>query len=89
MENANSTEFDKDTAFPIIDKLNLVTKEEINEIGYTISRKLRIGGRKIVLKKDSLMSKIYQKDEIIERFRHRYSFNLKYLDKFANNGIDF
>ncbi len=89
MPNSNSTEFDPSCEHKIIEKLNFVTKEEIDEMGFKISRKLRIGARKIDLKENSEIREIYQKSEIFERFRHRYSFNLKYRELFEKNGIEF
>jgi CTP synthase len=79
MPGANSTEFDHDTKYPVI---ALVT-EWINSLGQTEQRDaasekggtMRLGGQTCKLEKDSLARKVYGKDEIIERHRHRYEVN--------------
>ena len=50
---------------------------------------LRLGANEINVKPNTLANKIYGQERISKRHRHRYEFNTKYLDEFAENGNDF
>jgi len=50
---------------------------------------MRLGLYEAILKKNSLISKIYSNLQIQERHRHRDEVNLKYKDKFENKGLIF
>ncbi len=81
--NANSLEFDEKTEHPIICMMD--EQKNITRMGGT----MRLGGYKCVLNKKSLAYKCYNKEEIVERHRHRYEFNNDYREKFEENGIIF
>jgi CTP synthase len=50
---------------------------------------MRLGLYDAVLKKNSLISKIYSTNKIKERHRHRYEVNLKYKNQFEKKGLIF
>ena len=50
---------------------------------------MRLGAQKINLTENSLIKKIYHKDSIQERHRHRYEFNNNYRDVMTEAGIIF
>ena len=50
---------------------------------------MRLGLYDAVLKKNSLISKIYSSKKIQERHRHRYEVNLKYKKQFEKKGLIF
>lgn len=54
---------------------------------YEMSATMHIGGSKVKLKNDSIAHKIYQNNVIVERNRHRCSFNSDYAEKFAEHGM--
>ncbi|WP_391592201.1 CTP synthase [[Mycoplasma] cavipharyngis] len=81
--DADSTEFNSETKHPIF-HLQKDKDAEIN-LGGT----LRLGAGNIELKKDSLAFRIYQKQLISERHRHRYEFNNFYLKEFEAAGLIF
>ncbi len=82
-KNANSTEFDEKTNFPVI---NLIEEQKnVSKKGGT----MRLGLYNCKLEKNSLANKAYKKTKVQERHRHRYEFNSKYLDKFAKAGLKF
>lgn len=84
LKNANSTEMDDKTPHPVV--AILPSQENINQLGGS----MRLGGRDIEVKKNSIAYKLYGNEEIIrERFRHRYECNPKYIQKFEENGILF
>ena len=80
-ENADSTEMNPKTLFPVIDLM-----EEQKSITYK-GGTMRLGGYKCKLEKDSKVYQAYKKTDIIERHRHRYEFNNKYLIAFADAGM--
>ncbi len=50
---------------------------------------MRLGLYDAILKKNSLISKIYSTKRIKERHRHRYEVNIKYKSKFEKKRFDF
>jgi len=82
-ENANSTEINPDTKFPVISMME--EQKELKNMGGT----MRLGSYKCDIKKDSLLAKVYQQDSIQERHRHRYEFNNQYLKQFKDEGMVF
>jgi CTP synthase len=83
LEGADSTEFDDDTAHPIIFKLRDLIGVEA--MGGT----MRLGAYPCRLKEGSLAEKIYGEREISERHRHRYEFNPRYEDGLGGHGLIF
>ena len=81
LKGANSTEMDEQTSFPVI---NLMEEQKnITEMGGT----MRLGAWACELKSDSIVGKIYKKEQIEERHRHRYEFNSVYLEQFEKAGM--
>ena len=48
---------------------------------------MRLGGQECKLNKKSLSYKLYKKDSIVERHRHRYEVNPNYHDAFSDQGL--
>ncbi|MBB3185851.1 CTP synthase [Microbacter margulisiae] len=80
-KDANSTEFDLNTRHNVIDMME--EQKNIFDMGGT----MRLGAYACQLKKDSLAYKIYNKERIEERHRHRYEFNNDYRQRYENAGI--
>jgi CTP synthase len=83
LEGADSTEFDDDTAHPVIFKLRDLIGVEA--MGGT----MRLGAYPCILKEGSLAEKTYAAHEISERHRHRYEFNPRYEDELGGHGLVF
>lgn len=83
LEKANSTEFDPNTPFPVIDLLP--GQKDVKNKGGT----MRLGAYICELKKNSLAYNAYQQEIVYERHRHRYEFNNLYREKFLKNGMIF
>lgn len=84
LKEADSTEFDLETPYPIIIKLRDLVGVE--ELGGT----MRLGAWPCVLSQGSLVREIYGGvDEISERHRHRYEFNPEYRQKLEDEGLIF
>lgn len=91
MQNANSTEFDPHTTYPVValvsewktpeGKVEKRTQE--SDLGGT----MRLGGQVCCLKTGSLAYQLYQHREIIERHRHRYEVNNNYIAKLESAGL--
>lgn len=91
LKEASSTEFGP-TSEPVVGLLTewaseagIQLREENGDLGGT----MRLGAYPCVLKKGSLVHKIYGKDEISERHRHRYEVNTTYTDRLEKVGLHF
>ena len=86
MKEANSTEFNTKTNYPVIDFIPEQAKL-IRESRYGAT--MRLGAYPAILKRGSLIRKLYGKDEVWERHRHRYEVNPKYVDILEKKGLVF
>ncbi|MBS1870895.1 MAG: CTP synthase [Actinobacteria bacterium] len=69
MEGANSTEFDPETPWPVIDLLP--EQKEISDLGGT----MRLGADPVKLHEGTRIRELYGEPVIYERHRHRYEVN--------------
>jgi len=83
LKRANSTEFDQKTRYPVISLLE--EQRKIKELGGT----MRLGAYPCRIKRKTLAYKVYAKDLIHERHRHRYEFNNKYRKLLEKKGMVF
>jgi len=84
LRDADSTEFNEETPFPIIFKLRDLV--DVNEYGGT----MRLGEWECELKEHSLARAVYHNAEKIgERHRHRYEFNPEYRNVLEREGMVF
>ena len=91
LEGANSTEVNKDTLHPVIALItewldedgNRVLRSEDSDLGGT----MRMGEQECLLSCDSLTYRIYGKDTIKERHRHRYEVNDNYVSALESAGL--
>jgi CTP synthase len=81
LENANSSEFDKDTPFAVIDLMP--EQRGVRNKGAT----MRLGAYPCVLTAGSLAADAYGSTEISERHRHRYEFSNDFRDKLVEAGL--
>lgn len=82
-QDADSAEFDPQCGRPVIDLLR--GQYDGIELGGT----MRLGNYPCLLKDGSLAKKLYQKEEIEERHRHRYEFNSRFKKDFEDAGMVF
>ncbi|MEP6517589.1 CTP synthase [Microcoleus vaginatus] len=80
LKDANSAEFDPDTANPVINLLP--EQQDVVDLGGT----MRLGLYPCRVNPDTLAFKLYQKEVIYERHRHRYEFNNAYRNLFLESG---
>ncbi|MEL6471105.1 MAG: CTP synthase [Cyanobacteria bacterium J06623_4] len=81
LPQANSSEFDPETSNPVISLMP--EQEDVVDLGGT----MRLGLWPCRIKPDTLASKLYDKEVIYERHRHRYEFNNAYRNLFLETGF--
>ena len=86
LTGANTTEVDKKTAYPVIDFIPEQVKV-ICESRYGAT--MRLGAYPALLKKDSVVQRLYRKNKVFERHRHRYEVNPEFVELLEEKGIVF
>ena len=81
LDNANTTEVDPTTAYPLI--ATMTGQEGKQSTGGT----MRLGDYNCQLTPDSLAAKLYGSTSIVERHRHRYECNADYVSQYESWGI--
>ena len=86
LSDANSTEMDSKTKYPVIDML-----EEQKKILYEsrYGGTMRLGSYPTQLKKGTKVFELYGKELVNERHRHRYEVNPKYIPQLEQKGLVF
>lgn len=82
LKGANSTEFKK-TKYPVICLIE--QQKKVKNLGAT----MRLGAYLCKIRSNTAAYKVYGKNLIQERHRHRYEFNNKYRKVFEANGMVF
>ena len=91
-QDADSNEFDLDTAHPVIYLMKewfdyrtdqVQVRDESSEMGGT----LRLGANPCKLVKKTFASTAYGAKEISERHRHRYEFNPEFREELEKKGL--
>ena len=93
LENANSTEFNKKTPHPVV---GLIT-EWLDEDGQVEQRDhqsdlggtMRVGAQLCHLEPGSKVAELYKSSTCMERHRHRFEVNNKYVDQLKAAGLSF
>ena len=80
-DKPNSTEFDKDTPYPVIDLM--LTQKEVKEKGGT----MRLGLYPCQLVPGTHAAAAYNEPLVYERHRHRFEFNNKYREVLSKAGL--
>ena len=83
MEGANSTEFDPETPYPVIDLLP--EQKEVQDMGGT----MRLGADPVKLHENTRARDIYDDAVIYERHRHRYEVNNHLRKRLEHAGMVF
>ncbi|MBN1539517.1 MAG: CTP synthase (glutamine hydrolyzing) [Candidatus Thermoplasmatota archaeon] len=80
LKGANSTEFDPDTGYPVVDILP--EQLRVTQKGAT----MRLGAQKALVSEGTLAFDLYGKTEISERHRHRYEINPAWIERIREKG---
>ncbi len=86
LNGAHTTEVDTKTPYPVIDFIPEQVKI-VRESKYGAT--MRLGAYPAILKKGTLIRKLYGKEKVWERHRHRYEVNPKYVEIMEKNGLIF
>lgn len=81
MADANSSEFNPNSAHPVIDLMP--EQIDVEDLGGT----MRLGLYPCKVYPDTLTSKAYNAELIYERHRHRYEFNNAFREKIVDKGL--
>jgi CTP synthase len=81
LTNANSTEFNSTTEFPVIDLMS--DQVNVTDKGGT----MRLGAYPAMLAEGSIVASLYGSPVVSERHRHRYEFNARFKDQFEQVGM--
>ncbi len=92
MDNANSSEFDLETPFPVIYLMLEWYNEQTGKLEKRDDRSekggsMRLGAYPCRLEPGTLAHDAYRCDMISERHRHRYEFNNEYKDRLQESGL--
>jgi CTP synthase len=82
-ENANSTEFDRSTPYPVIDLM--LEQRAITDMGGT----MRLGLYPCVLQPGTKTAEAYAAPQVEERHRHRFELNNAYREQLQKAGMVF
>jgi CTP synthase len=89
--NANSTEFDKDTSYPVLglisEWMDADGSKQIRDENTDLGGTMRLGAQMCQLEKNTLARRVYGKSQIIERHRHRYEVNNTYIEELVRHGL--
>lgn len=83
LKNANSTEFDETTPFPVIDMM--LDQKSIEGYGGT----MRLGQYDCILAENSKAQSVYKTSSVKERHRHRYEVNNEFRQQLIDAGLVF
>ncbi len=81
IEDSNSAEFDENTKNPLIHIME--EQKGIDKKGGT----MRLGAYPCTIKPGTLASKVYGKEQISERHRHRFEYNNEYRERLEDAGL--
>ena len=91
LTDANSTEFDAKTANPVIGLITEWTgadgSVEQRSTDSDLGGTMRLGAQECHLVAGSKVAEVYGNETIVERHRHRYEFNNRYLDQIRQAGL--
>ena len=92
LKGANSTEFNDKTKYPVIGLVtewkDVLGKTQIRNKNSDLGGTMRLGGQECLIKSNSLSKKLYKKNKIIERHRHRYEVNPEFKELLISAGMD-
>lgn len=92
LSEATSTEFNRQTKQPLIglitewldERGEIQTRSDASDLGGT----MRLGAQKAELVEGSLIRQIYGQADVIERHRHRYEMNNRYIEQLEAAGMN-
>ena len=88
---ANSTEFNAKTKYPVVglisEWLDIEGSVEKRDSNSNLGGTMRLGSQECILENNSLTRRLYKKNKIKERHRHRYEVNNNLIDVLISKGM--
>jgi len=81
LDNANSSEFDHSTPYPVIDLMD----EQVSVVN--MGGTMRLGAYPAMLKAGSQVAELYGESVVNERHRHRYEVNPRFRERLEQHGL--
>jgi CTP synthase len=93
LENANSTEFNRATAHPVIALItewqDVAKGEQKRDDTSGKGGSMRLGAQEVRVAPNTLARAIYGDAAVFERHRHRYEYNNRYMERYTQAGFRF
>jgi CTP synthase len=93
LEGANSTEFNRATAHPVIALItewqDVARGEQKRDEATAKGGSMRLGAQEVRVAPNTLARSIYGDDAVFERHRHRYEYNNRYMERYTQAGFRF
>ncbi len=86
MKNANTTEINRETKYPVID---IMPEQKKNLEDKNYGATMRLGAYPAALKKGTISFSAYKEHLISERHRHRWEVNPDFIEKLESRGLVF
>jgi CTP synthase len=86
MKNANTTEINRETKYPVID---IMPEQKKNLADKNYGATMRLGAYPAALKKGTIAFSAYKEHLISERHRHRWEVNPDFIKKLESRGLIF
>ncbi|WP_110648062.1 CTP synthase [Salinicola peritrichatus] len=90
-EDANSTEFTRDTQHPVVglitEWINAEGQIELRDEASDLGGTMRLGGQECLLKPGSKAHQVYGLETITERHRHRFEVNDQFVEQLEAAGL--
>jgi CTP synthase len=86
LSNANTTEINRKTKYPVID---IMPEQKKNLEDKNYGATMRLGAYPAIIKKGTIAHSAYKKKVISERHRHRWEVNPNYIKKLTAKGLVF
>ncbi|WP_175059642.1 glutamine hydrolyzing CTP synthase [Thermococcus sp. 2319x1] len=83
LDGANSTEINPQTPYPVVDLMP--EQRGLDKLGGT----MRLGAYPVKIKEGTLAHRLYGKELIYERHRHRWEVNPEYIERLEKAGLVF
>ncbi len=86
LKDANTTEVNSKTKYPVID---ILPEQKANIASKNYGATMRLGNYPAVLQKGTVAFEAYGTSKIVERHRHRYEVNPEFIEKMEKGGLVF
>ncbi len=86
LKDANTTEINRNTKFPVID---IMPEQKKNLADKNYGASMRLGAYPAILEKNTVAHNAYRNNVISERHRHRWEVNPEYIERLVAKGLVF